>query len=466
MAPIEVIETEAANKPMVDADWPTMKQRFQQFTSPGTASEILRSCLPELASTSRGISDCTIQDARLKTFMKSSSRVKSTLSACYQLTVQEPSTSQDSQRLVYLKAYLNGRSAEVFRCLGHDRHAEQALDQAVTHVPKYDAVIWRFPHDPVLPHLSQLINLQAVGEHLPSEGLSRIGMSGTPHVTASHVVNYRPEIRCTNRYDLYDSIQNRSYQLFGKTFRQNEGRSLCARLQYFWDRSRHDSDAMTVAQPLGYSASANTVWQLGVPGRPLLQILNPSNSDQYIAELARGLASLHTSHVVGLLTHQPVEHIAEVGKKLAKLSDAVPSLAKTCMAMADDLEQTAPQASTIPSCPIHWDFHIQQLLAHQGQLVFCDLDELVLGDPVQDLANFIVDLHFRGLDRQFVRGLATRLYQAYRQQVEWDVPIERLTWHTRLQFINKAYRHYVRFAPGFEGTVEEIIRWAGRGFSL
>jgi hypothetical protein len=443
-----------------------MTSAFQRFTNPTTASEILRSCLPELAGDPREITGCRMQDARLKTFTKVASKIKSTMSVCYQLTVHTPSTSQSSHHLVYLKAYLHGRSAEVFLSLSRNRPADQTLDQAVTHVPQYDAIIWRFPHDPALPHLPHVINLQTIEQHLPLDGLNLMGMSGTPHVMASHVVNYRPETRCTNRYDLFDPSCGRAYRLFGKTFHGSEGQSLYTRLQHFWERSLIDPGAMAVAQPLGYAAPIKTVWQLGVPGVPLLQELTPSTYEPYVTELVRGLASLHHSNVTGLQTHSVTDHLAEVRKKLTKLSDAIPSLTETCLAMADDLEHTAPPSSVIPCRPIHWDFHVQQVLADKGRLVFCDLDELVYGDPVQDLANFIVDLHFHNLNEQFVERIARNLYHAYRRQVEWDVPVERVTWHARLQFINKAYRHYLRFAPGFERTVEQILALAQKGFSL
>lgn len=457
---------ETVNQPMADIDWAAMKQRFQQFTAPTTVSEILRSCLPELSSGARHMSACTVQDARLKTFIKTSSKIKSTLSACYQLILREPSMSECSQYLVYLKAYLDGRSVEAFRSLTRNLSPDPEWAQAAIHVPEHEAIIWRFPHDPGLPHLPQLIDLQTVTQHLPLEGLRQIGIAGTPQVMARHIVNYRPEIRCTNRYDLYDLCLDQTYQLFGKTFCHKEGQSLHTRLQYFWERSLCDSDAMRVAQPLGYSGSVNTVWQRGVPGTPLIEVLNPSNHEHYITALAQGLVSLHTSQVPGLTIHSTEDHVTEAHKKLAKLSDALPALTKTCMALADDLEQTTPLTSAIPACPIHWDFHIQQLLAHEGRLVFCDLDELVIGDPIQDLANFIVDLHFRGLDRHMVRRISTALYHTYRRRVEWEVPITQLTWHVRLQLLNKAYRHYLRFAPGFERTVEQILRLAQRGFSL
>lgn len=450
----------------VTTDWTTLRRTFQRFTTPMSASHILRSCVPELSTGTYDISDCAILDAKLKTYLKPTSKTKSTLSICYRLMLKERSTGPSSQRIFYAKVFLDGRSTEAARLLTPSGLSDIEFRYAVHHVPEYDLILWRFPHDPALPHLRHLVDLVAIEQHLPPDGLKQIGIQGRRQVLTRHLVNYRPEIRCTNRYTFFDSTQDRSEELFGKTFCDSQGQTLYERLQFFWDRSLADPEAMAIAQPLGYSAAINTVWQRGVPGGPLLQILNSSNEVAYIEKLAKGLVSLHTSRLTGLAIHVPGDHLVEVRKKLTKLSDAVPSLAETCRALADELEQTTPQASMLPTCPIHWDFHIQQILAHKGQLVFCDLDELVIGDPVQDLANFMVDLHVRGLEQHAVQRLSTRLYRIYSQQVEWDVPIDRLTWHARLQFINKAYRHYLRFAPGFERTVEQLLQVAQKGFSL
>ncbi|THJ24551.1 MAG: hypothetical protein CAF45_005095 [Nitrospira sp. CG24E] len=438
----------------------TPSKAFQRFTTPAVVSEMLRSYLPEFSNRSWEIRECAIGDTKLKTYLRPESKVKSTLSVCYQVTLREAATGESSRRILYAKMFLGGRSKEAFQRLTDGGWTDSELQQAITHVPDLDMILWRFPHDPGLPHLRHLMNLHAVREHLPAEGLRNLGMSGTPQVLASHVVNYRPEIRCTNRYDLYDPHHDRASQLFGKTFRAGEGQALSERLEYFWNRSLADPNAMAVAQPLGYAAPVNTVWQLGVPGMPLLQTLDRSNYEQYLASVSKGLASLHTSNVADLATHAPADHIVEVRKKLLKLSDAIPRLAIDFEAMADRLEQTAPHPSDIPFRPIHWDFHVHQLLACKGKLVFCDLDELVIGDPVQDLANFMVDLHFRNLDREFVRLMEGELYRSYRKQAEWNVPLERLAWHSRLQFVNKAYRSYLQFAPDFEQTVEQIFRLA------
>lgn len=459
------INIDRGSRPSSTTDWVALERRFQRFTTLDLAPDILRSCLPELSDTSCEITACTILDAKLKKYIKPTSVTKSTLSVCYQLTLRNLSTGASLQPIYYITVFQEGRSAEAFRRLPQSQSVDLTGVPNVVHVQEEDLIVWKFPHDPALPHLHQLIDLRMVEQHLPWEGLTNLGMTSRPVVQSSHVVNYRPEERCTTRYDLYDPNRG-NYTLFGKTFRTGEGQPLYARQEYFWRESQIDPTAMAVAQPLGYTERVNTVWQLGVQGTPLIQVLDSSNYERYIFAVSKGLVSLHRSGVVGLATHSPADHIAEIQKKLAKLSDAIPLLSRRLYVLGDELERIAPQPSVIPFCPIHWDFHIEQLLASQEQVIFCDLDELIIGDPVQDLANFMVDLHFRNIDRPFMRLITAELYYAYRQQVKWGVPIERLAWHVRLQFINKAYRHYLRFAPGFEDTVERILQLAERGFSL
>ncbi|MDR4463854.1 MAG: aminoglycoside phosphotransferase family protein [Nitrospira sp.] len=452
--------------PMMSIDWADIRDAFQRFTDPASAADLLRSCLPELSAGAWKLDTVTVGDTKFKTYRKPSSKIKSTLSVCYHATVNKRETEGSSAHVFYIKAFLGGRSGMAFRDYLRERSTHIPIQEPVHHVPEHDMIIWRFPEDPCLPHLSQLHDLQTVGQHLPFEGLARIGIKGMQQVMSCQVVNYRPEIRCTNRYELYDPNDDCHYRLFGKTFENTAGQRLHERLHLFWNRHLSDPNAMAIAQPLGYSEAVRTVWQLGAPGAPLAVVLNPSNYQQYAEAISNGLTSLHTSPIAGLATHSPTDHLVEIRKKLTKLSDAIPMFENRLESLAEVVNQTAPPASAIPFCPIHWDFHANQLLASEGRLVFCDLDELVIGDPAQDLANFIVDLHFRNCDRSLIYLIARELCRTYRQRVSWEIPVDRLVWHARIQLINKAYRQYLRFAPGFEQTVEQIIRMAEGDLTL
>jgi Phosphotransferase enzyme family len=448
------------SEPMAATDRAAVNRALQRFTTPGCLSEILLSHVPECVNGTSSVADCAVLDSRFKTYLNPHNLVRSTLSACYSVRFNEGATGISSGTLFYIKAFLGGRSREAYaRLPGKDATCSER-GRKVMHIPELDLILWRFPDDPELRSLTELMDPETVRHHLPAQNLSPIMGNPPFRVLDIEIVNYRPEIRCTNRYQVVSRRHNHPYTVFGKTYRKGEGRHLSERWEYFWDRSLSEPDGMAVARPLGYTPAVSTLWQLGVEGTPLHQVLDESNFSHYLAATAKGLATLHHSDVPGLAAHSPEDHLTEVRKKVQKLSAAIPHLAGPLGTIARHLEQTAPRRSDIPFRPIHWDFHIHQLLACKGKLVFCDLDELVIGDPVQDLANFIVDLHFRTFHRHFVRLLSGELCRTYRQHVPWDVPAERLAWHACIQFVNKAYRHYLRFAPGFEQSVEQIIRLA------
>src|SRR5262245_4101711 len=74
-------------------------ESFQRFTTPRVASRLLQSCLPELSQGLLGIKKLKVLDAKLKSYLKPQSKVKSTLSACYQVTIGQSGTGESSQRL-------------------------------------------------------------------------------------------------------------------------------------------------------------------------------------------------------------------------------------------------------------------------------------------------------------------------------------------------------------------------------
>ena len=64
-----------------------------------------------------------------------------------------------------------------------------------------------------------------------------------------------------------------------------------------------------------------------------------------------------------------------------------------------------------------------------------------------------MDLQFRDVGPFLARRMAKSLYGSYCSQVKWEVPIDRVRWHARVQFINKAYRVYIQQIPNVKETV-------------
>ena len=81
------------------------------------------------------------------------------------------------------------------------------------------------------------------------------------------VVNYRPELRCTTRYDLRwgTDEQPQHLTIFSKTFRSGEGRDVYARSEYLWKRFS-GVDEEVLFSPVRIQIEVQTMWQLGVEG--------------------------------------------------------------------------------------------------------------------------------------------------------------------------------------------------------
>ena len=233
-----------------------------------------------------------------------------------------------------------------------------------------------------------------------------------------------------------------------------------------WNRCSGVEENVLFTQPLGYTSAVQTLWQLGVEGIPLCCAIGENNCDSYLRTVAKGLAMIHHSDLDGLPKWTLGEHLTEVDKKIEKLRRAVPSLVEELNLLAQRIHRDAPIPSDIPLRPMYWDFHVDQLLAQDGKVAFFDFDELAIGDPLQDLANFIVDLHFRDVSPLLAQRMAKSLYHSYRSQVKWEVPIDRIRWHARVQFINKAYRVYISQPPDVKETVSGIIHMAAQETTL
>ena len=433
-----------------------------KFADPAVMKAVLTERLPLLCPGSGAITSFQVQHVRY--FPKKKSE-DTRLAACYHLGVRDSDLQRERTVILYCKAFRGGHSQREIHTLAQQRAGTEALPATSHHFRDLDLLLWVFPEDPAIPHLPEASDPERVTAHLPYSSLPK-GLDGPGDVRSVEVqiINYRPELRCTTRYDLHwgAADQPQHLTIFGKTFRSGEGRDVYARSEYLWTRFSGVEDDVIFAQPLGYTSAVQTLWQLGVEGAPLCCVIGENNCDSYLRTVAKGLAMIHHSDLAGLPTWTLDEHLTELDKKIEKLHRAVPSLAKELELLTQRIHRDLPNPSDIPLRPMYWDFHVNQLLAQDGKLAFFDFDELAIGDPLQDIANFIVDLHFRDVRPFLARRMAKSLYDSYRSQVKWEVPIDRIRWHARVQFINKAYRVYISQPPYVKERVEEIIHMAAQ----
>jgi thiamine kinase-like enzyme len=439
-------------------------QEFERFTDPGQMQSIFQQHLPEFKHGYLLINDCQLLWSRYRAFLKPRARGKSFLCTCYQLALTDTRSQEQAEQLLYAKAWLEGRSREAFHSAAATPLVSPRFGRPLVHVPELDLIVWAFPNDPELPHLPEVIEPPRVIHHLPYQVLPA-GFNSPQDITGVEVevIHYYPEERCTTRYQLEGGASGRPQKLtlFGKTFKDKaEGQEIYRRMVHFWRQSLAEQDRGLFPQPLEYNEVIKTIWQASQPGVSLVNLINRTNYQSLMEMVAKQLASLHQSDLSSPIRKTLDDHLAEIRDKTEKLSYAFPTFKEPLQALVQDLEANAPVLTSTPERLIHGDFHIQQLLLSEGGLVFFDFDEFARGDPMQDLANFMVDLHFRNYEPGLVKLMVTALGEAYQAQADDAWSRERLNWYLRLQFITKAYRLYRQQKPDLSQAIQHLISLA------
>jgi hypothetical protein len=438
-------------------------KEFKKFTDTVHMAWVFQEQLPEFSGGNLAITHCQILHTRYRAYVKEKHRAQSFLTACYRLEVAERSTQRHGEQVLFVKACLDNRSQAEFDKAGALPLAAPRFGRPLVHLPALDAVVWAFPNDPELPHLPEVMDPQRMTHYLPYHRLPA-GFNTPQDIAAVEVevVHYYPEERCTTRYTLHRGAPARpqTLTLFGKTFKDCVGEEIYRRLEYLWRQSQAEPTGFVVAQPLAYDETVHTIWQASLPGVPLIDLIDRGNYRKLLAEVARGLAGIHRSNLPSAVRETLDGHLATIRHKTEKLIHAFPQFTAPLQSLVQSLEESMPQLPATPDRLIHGDFHLRQFLVHEGQIVFFDFDEFAMGDPMRDLASFIVDLHVHGFAPDLVQEMTAVFCEAYRAQVNWDVPVDRLAWYLRLLFITKAYRSYRQQRPGLEDDIQHFITLA------
>lgn len=445
----------------------TTMEPFESFQDPNKMRGLLQDHLPEFSSGNLLISSCEIDYLLLKKSFKEDFQHKAVLGVGCELQVTDRFTQRHGRLKLYGKAYLGGRSEKIFKSLPPVPLSPPSFGEPLVHLPDLDMIIWAFPNDPELRHLPKLLDLKAAQEHIPYQAClgQELCSSENLKVLSATMVRYKPELRCTIRYDLEGETRNtpKVFSIFAKTFADDQSATIYQRAEYFWEQSLNNSGEFFVAKPLGLSEGINTVWQTAVSGRPLIEIINQANFQEILNSVAKGLALFHKSTLAINTKSRLDDRLEEVRKRLAKIYQTFPECRDSLQSLLVTLETWATEFSPFQETLIHGDFHLEQLHMADGQIVLFDFDDLALGDPLQDVADFMAQLHFYTFDPDLVKHMAVSFVQSYTEYVDWEVPRERLDWHMRIQYIRKACREFLQQQPSSANRMEYFLTLAREG---
>jgi Ser/Thr protein kinase RdoA (MazF antagonist) len=210
-----------------------------------------------------------------------------------------------------------------------------------------------------------------------------------------------------------------------------------------------------VARPLGYCEQTRTVWQDQADGAPLVEALRSGVDASLPTCLAHAWAHLHAAPraLAGPQTRDAAHWLVEVQRRRNKISRVVPELADRVARVGDALERGAARLAAHPPGVIHGDCHPEQVWLAGTRVVLFDFDEFALGDPMEDLASFVVKLG--ALDRS--GELVHALLRAYARLAPEQFDPRRLRWHAAVQQLLQASRAFVFQVPDWRAALERRL---------
>ena len=434
-------------------------QEFAMFMDANKMRALFQHELPDCLTGGWTLTDCQIQHPRYKTYLNPKSRDKSFLALAYHLKGINEQTQKADERILYVKAYMGERSHNEY--LKACDLAKGSPKSAILHLEKYGMIGWFFPYDPALPMLDKVLN-KAFAKHYLAEFLllQQQGSSPVIREIGINIINYRPEIRCTFRYD-FQRLSGNKKIIYGKAFADNKGAEIQRRIVTLYKHAESNPESFVIPSPLGYDENLNTLWLDGVSGQPLLEHINDNNAKRFVAQLAKHLIDFQGAIIPGLETISEDDLLTEIQKKILKLQNAFHGLSPRFENLINHLNREKISLPLLANRLGHGDFHIQQLLLMKDKrIALFDFDELTIASPLMDVANFSADLYSLNLGNGLTEKLINCLFNAYKNISEDDLNDSHFIWHIRIQLLTRAYRSYIQQKPGLEQLVLRYLELA------
>jgi|CXWL01.1.fsa_nt_gi hypothetical protein len=424
---------------------------------------LLQAQLPGFAAGPLHVDALQVRSARRNT---SRGRNPSPLALCYELQVSDRHCGRRGAQLLLAQVYRPGLSGAAFA-----RHRRRALvapafGQALVHLPALNLLLWALPNDPELPQLAQLLD-PACAAHMLPPALAGVRCDEVQ----IELLRYAAQERATLRYTFKPRHEaGVACTLYAKTFADPRAQDVHARFAYFWRQSQINAEAPLVAQPLGFGAATRTLWQAAAAGVPLLQVLAqvqvpqdpapqspaPTAAAGLLGRVASALAAVHRAPLGPSAAAQPrtaAQGVQEARRRQTKIGRASPALAVRAARVADAIEAHAPRQAARALSLIHGDFHPDQIWVHDGRVVLFDFDEFTWGDPMEDLATFVLKLQQAGV----AAGLCAAFTAHYAACAPARFDARSLDWHLALQGLKQCSRAFVFQQPGWAQAMERRL---------
>lgn len=328
-----------------------------------------------------------------------------------------------------------------------------------------DGLAWVFPCDPAMPHLADALWGPAVRERLDADGPRPLRVRAQP-------LRYRPRRRAVVRYHVRYGGDQPARELYGKVLRTAPAqrlRAVTAELPAGDRRRRRfgrPRPGVRFSLPVG-ELHPNTLLFEAMPGTPLGRLLVRGGSlprPERLVGLLDEVAGLNGAVAAEPATRHAREPVETAERTAALVAALVPECADDAAAVLDAVRAGA----AVPGpdrAVVHGDLYEAQVFVDDDfSLGLIDLEEMGVGDPALDAANFTAHLLALALvapaARARIRAYRHLLRTAFLDRLE--LPSEALAWREALVMLQLATGPFRTLAPDWPGRVARGTRVARR----
>jgi hypothetical protein len=385
----------------------------------------------------------------------------------YRLRIKNDRLKNNVERLVGSRFYEPGGAVSRF-LKETDNRADQDL---LLHIPELDCVTWVFPYDRKLTHLKQLADSDSVYQMVaPILMCNYVAPNWSVQNFEAEVIRYVPEHTCSVRtkIDVVCNYSNEHDEIiaYGKTYYDHTGQQAYRIMLQLWESEACREERLNIPEPVVYQSQYRMLWQLGVPGIMLSELRDKEtlflNS---VANAARQVATLHQIPLHDCpITDQ--EYLYQQLNKVEKLIDKfnIPCPEKI-RGLISTLIPSQPSVSLDQLATLHGDLHLKNILVDDNRVFLIDLDDICVGDPLQDIGSFtaaIINQGFIGaLSRQLVEQTIFIFLQTYFKSVPWIFEEKNIRWHIATALVTeRIFRSFTRLKAGRMEIVGDLVEQA------
>ena len=392
---------------------------------------------------------------------------------CYQLDFSNNLNQQLESQWLSARIFEKGGAIFRYRKAHSDKLVKPKFGDPLSYIPNLEMVIWAFPNDRKLDEISTLTDPVSVKADLLSEILGEHGeWSGQITNIKTNVVHYVPEHTCMVRVNFclqpFSTRKKKDMTLFGKTYYNEDGVKVFARMQALWNSQTRRSGRLKMAQPLGYHKASKSLWQMGLSGPPLLdREMNSPDFLHLLGKAASTVSVLHTTELQGLPVITKRDLLDQLQNMEQLLSEGRPTCKKMLNSLVERLKLQAKNIREDSLATLHGDLHLNNFIVEGEKIALIDMDNLSQGSPLLDLGSFFAGILYRAIltktPENQIEKMGPIFLQHYQQAVPWKISPSALRWYVAMMLINeRAFRCFTRLKAGRLDILDQLVALADR----